>query len=1349
MSEEELYARPFIVLPGEDDKSRRYNRPGLSEIKYSTGSHSEILPRMISKLSSLELPDKPGNRPLRNLSARTQDDASIALLDSCAMVLDVLSFYMERIANEGYMRTARERRSVLELARSVGYELKPGVAASTYLAFFVEEAVGAPPETRIPAGTQILSIPGEDELPQTFETLEDFVARSAWNRLRPTLKDAQVMSPNGTMVYLAGLGLGLEPGRPLLLTGPGDYFSIRFLTGVREQSEKVQTLLEWSPGLSTEEAERLGEEIPGVFAFRRSAYLFGHNAPSWGDLALETRRSFVGFITKTTGLVFLPGGEESLTGAEDAERFVSSGADGKLRLWNARSGTLLTTLNAHPEGNTLLTLKPPAASGTDIIASGGVDGLLRFYQINVDDATLYELATENLHDGLALTAMAFSDSGLFFASGDAGGTVLIRDADNSGTILNGTIIHPDGVGVTALAFRSLFTGDVHDDPQLCVAYENGEIKIFSVTLLEPVAPATESTIEVQETTASPIALAGSPVSSLDVSSGGRYAVYGRTDGSVTVLDLTKNDPVAPAPGYYTLNRSFARSIVFYPRNPDASLPPPFLTAGDDGSLTLWEIKKSSTSPIKIWAEIGTFAGHTSSTNCVTLSPPTGDGDMAWVLSGGADEIKLWKEKERTFLRGFQPPPPTDYPQEWPGFSNKEAVNNLYEIDLNNLYPRVVPGSRLLLRENDKSAALRIVKTETVNRKDFLLNESITRLQVEADGDGPFPPEFDLRKTVVYLESVELQAVERPLDRTRPVQGDRIELDRLVTKLESGHVLIVNGKRNRLRMKTGTSVEMESLDRSRKINLIPGDILKLLESPQFNDIGEKIYKLENLTEFQGTVTLPPGASEPFEILPAAKEDEIVSEKAVLKNVFHGRVRSELELEDPISYDLDPSTVEINANIVVASHGETITQILGSGDGSAINQSFILNKAPLTFTPGATSSGSESSLQIFVDRVRWREVPSLYTAGPRDRVYIIRLDDDGTPRVIFGDGKRGARLSTGVENIEAVYRSGIGPTGEVAARSLRLPKTRPLAVSSVDNPLAATGSAGPETLATARFRAPSSVLTLGRIVSLQDFEDFARTFAGIAKARVKDFDLGEKRMVHLTVAPESRDVLEKSSPLYDNLTRGIDAAREPIQQVIIDSFEMNLFNISAKILVDPRYIAKEVQANAQSALRETFSFEERELGQDVTAAEVIAVIQKTPGLEAVDLDHLYYDSATLFVLDLKYQNEFDFAIAPGEELLAALNAGLSAGGGFLSESATIIRENKGRRWLIREKKGPELTVYYAVIKEKGQLYVYDYDPIPVPSLLSEKARREEGIYLPAQLLLLNPDPAGVILTLPEET
>ena len=88
---------------------------------------------------------------------------------------DVLAFYQERIANEAFLRTATERRSVLELAALLGYELAPGVAADTWLAFTLQDAPGAPAKAplpvTIPAGTRAQSVPGPDETPQTFETV--------------------------------------------------------------------------------------------------------------------------------------------------------------------------------------------------------------------------------------------------------------------------------------------------------------------------------------------------------------------------------------------------------------------------------------------------------------------------------------------------------------------------------------------------------------------------------------------------------------------------------------------------------------------------------------------------------------------------------------------------------------------------------------------------------------------------------------------------------------------------------------------------------------------------------------------------------------------------------------------------------------------------------------------------------------------------------------------------------------------------------------------------------------------------------------------------------------------------
>ena len=93
-----------------------------------------------------DLADDGDDLALRAMARLGTDDPSIALLDAWAVVTDTVAFYSERIANEGFLRTATQRRSVRELARTLGYELRPGVAAQVDLVFTVE--IGA----RRPAG---------------------------------------------------------------------------------------------------------------------------------------------------------------------------------------------------------------------------------------------------------------------------------------------------------------------------------------------------------------------------------------------------------------------------------------------------------------------------------------------------------------------------------------------------------------------------------------------------------------------------------------------------------------------------------------------------------------------------------------------------------------------------------------------------------------------------------------------------------------------------------------------------------------------------------------------------------------------------------------------------------------------------------------------------------------------------------------------------------------------------------------------------------------------------------------------------------------------------------------------
>ena len=327
-----------------------------------------------------------------------------------------------------------------------------------------------------------------------------------------------------------------------------------------------------------------------------------------------------------------------------------------------------------------------------------------------------------------------------------------------------------------------------------------------------------------------------------------------------------------------------------------------------------------------------------------------------------------------------------------------------------------------------------------------------------------------------------------------------------------------------------------------------------------------------------------------------------------------------LTQALSPALDIESVRIAGNVVLATHGETVLgEVLGSGDGTAANQRFTLRKPNLTHVPAKQPSGVADSLEIRVDGVLWTEVPSLYPAGPHDRVYVVRIADDATATVIFGDGMHGARLPTGQENVHARYRSGIGLDGLVDAHALTLLPQRPLGVATVDNPLPSTGAAASETLADARTNAPLTVLTLDRVVSLADYEDYARSFGGIAKARAVALPGASVPTVFITVAgPGGSEV--RQDPTIDDLLGALDTIRDRAAVVQAKTFRPADFLLGVQILADPARLFTDVQAAVRQVLEARFGADHLSFGQLVSAAAVIAATQAVDGVVAARLTRL---------------------------------------------------------------------------------------------------------------------------------
>ena len=859
-----------------------HNRPELSAVAYRIGTHAQFKASLLARLSASGLPE------LRHLQTRETDDFTIALLDAWAVLADVLTFYQERIANESYLRTATERRSVINLARLIGYELRPGVAASTYLAFTIESAPGAPAAVTLNAGLKVKSIPGPDEKPQTFETVEEIEARGEWNALRPRLTEMRLPVFGSTRIYLEGVTTGLKKGDMLLFVGQergaedvgSERWDIRRVATVEPDADNDRTLVRWAEPLGSVVPRVLpGQKQLQVYAMRLRASLFGHNAPDWRTLPVALR-----------------------------------------------------------------------------------------------------------------------------------------------------------------------VGEANPDP--------------------------------------------------------------------------------------TGNRT-----------------QPFLA--------------------------GAYAGRETS----------------------------WADKKFAALQ--------------PGLRTTN-------INLDAVYPQVVLNSWLVLtrpRTTEEPAYAELYRVRFVgeeSKADYNITAKTTRLEISGENIEKFSP----RNATAHAQSEELPLAETPL--TDPVWQDEITLDRLIEPLAEGRKIVVTGKRLRARIEKmrGKLALISPDDPTVSKTLAAGDELVVLALPVSDPAAANTLRWQLMDEsgFEGFVDAP---ADKITLVAAAEEDAAVSEVATIKSTASAdETHTKLILSAPLSNVFDRQTVTLNANVALATHGETVRdETLGSGDAGQPYQRFALKQSPLTYTSAATPSGGETTLEVFVNALRWHEVPTLFGHGPRERVYVTHTDDDQQTTVQFGDGQMGARLPMGRENVKATYRKGIGLEGLVGAGQLSSLMTRPLGVKSVTNPQAASGAQDPQSLTDARANSPLTVLTLDRIVSLRDYEDFVRSFSGIAKALVTWIWNIHTRGVLVTVAGIDGAEVADDSVLLRNLVAAMQQAGDPQIPVQIKSYRGVTFKLVADAKVAADYIEEDVLAAVEAALRANFSFAARAFGQPVTLSEVVAAIQNTPGVVAVDINKLY--------------------------------------------------------------------------------------------------------------------------------
>ncbi len=660
------------------------------------------------------------------------------------------------------------------------------------------------------------------------------------------------------------------------------------------------------------------------------------------------------------------------------------------------------------------------------------------------------------------------------------------------------------------------------------------------------------------------------------------------------------------------------------------------------------------------------------------------------------------------------------PWQWKNFAiSSPTSTSPLVIDLDTSYPKIVAESWFALtgfqvsgEEVDRYAQLyKVENAHAVSISNFGLSGKVSELAPDyqdpyittplADTHGG----FSLQGTEVWAQTDLLQVAEQPLN--YPLYGSLLDLQDLRPDLANLQVVALFGKRQKISVAASVfNLVFLPDDGTNSTSLKPGDTLTLTGPPPLNSDGsfpdwsqsanQVSLSVEDANGRTGTVS---AALNQFVLTPSGASDPNVSEYALVSQalgVLSPYPHTQIQLVSPLSNCYDRYATTVNANVALATNGSSVSEIMGNGSAATPNQSFTLRQSPLTYVSAPTPTGGQSTLQVQANGVTWSEVPSLYEQGPSQAVFATLNQPGGTTEVLFGDGVEGSTLPTGQNNIQANYRIGLGSAGNVAANSLTTLIDRPLGVSGVTNPEAATGGQDPQVIGDVRSNAPLTVLTLGRAVSLADYQNFAGNFAGIAKAYALWIASGPGRGVFLTVAGVNGTALPAGSPTLVNLVAALQNFGDALIPITAVSFVETLFGLSADLKYDPSHDADTVKAQVLQALYRSFGFAARSFGQGVSQDQVATVIQAVPGVVAVNVKGL---------------------------LVGASSTGGDLG---LAGALSAARLNDWRRgilafWLRRPQPPASVAQIYP--------YVPMADPTKKPT--------------PAEILVLNPDSSAVTL------
>ena len=330
------------------------------------------------------------------------------------------------------------------------------------------------------------------------------------------------------------------------------------------------------------------------------------------------------------------------------------------------------------------------------------------------------------------------------------------------------------------------------------------------------------------------------------------------------------------------------------------------------------------------------------------------------------------------------------------------------------------------------------------------------------------------------------------------------------------------------------------------------------------------------------------------------------------------------------EADPA-ITVYGNLVDATQGKQEKEaVLGNGDARQNFQTFALPKAPLTYFLSSDSTPPhQPELEVWVAGRLWTHVDSFFGRAAGEQIYIVREDGEGRSFVQFGDGLTGARLPSGVKNVVALYRSGVGARGPGKAGTTPTASSRPDGFDKLTLAGIVSGGADAEDLEKAREAAPGRVQSLGRLVSISDYESETLTLPGVVAASAAWEPVAGVPALLLRVLLEAGREAEFNAvrDLVNHAQRCRGPDRHPL---VVQQALLRYAHCDIAYAHDPSWRREDVEATLRSALGVVgdaagergglFALRARRIGEREYASRIEGRLQQVPGVRWCRVDAL---------------------------------------------------------------------------------------------------------------------------------